>query len=210
MPAIFDVLLRDSVDYRFVDGESTAVFPANRSVALLSPDAGEASGWYGAWPAQELASGFRLVELDGSWPQSPPWSGDPLQPVGGPRTFQNGVEFQHYAWEPDQEGSGRFWLQWQVLWLSPDNTHFYVQVLDREEQIWGQQDSGGYPTDSRRKGDRIFTGFDITSTEGTPGTPAWGRAGLYLYPQVVNLPVIDEAGNPVGDTVVMGPLGGEP
>jgi hypothetical protein len=210
MPAVFDVLLRDRVAYRFVDGESAAVFPANRSVALLSPDAGGAAEWYSAWPMQELGNGFRLVALEGSWPQALPWSENPLEPVAGPRTFQNGVEIQHYAWEPGREGSGRFWLQWQVLWLSPDDTHFYVQVLDREEQIWGHQDSPGYPTDLRQKGDRILTGFDIIPTERTSGTPYWGRSGLYLYPQVVNLPVIDEAGNQAGETVVMGPLSGEP
>ncbi|MGD9048052.1 MAG: hypothetical protein PVF77_08375, partial [Anaerolineae bacterium] len=210
IPAIFDVLLRGRVAYRFVDGESAAVFPANRSVALVSPDAGEAAGWYGAWPTRELRDGFRLVELDGSWPQVPPWSEDPLEPVGGPRTFQNGIEFQHYAWEAGQEGSGRFWLQWQVLWLSPDDTHFFVQVLDGEERLWGRQDSAGYPTEFRQKGDRVLTRFDITISEGTSGMPHWGRAGTYLYPQVVNVPVIDNAGNPVGDTVVMGPLSGEP
>jgi hypothetical protein len=210
IPAIFDVLLRGRVAYRFVDGESAAVFPANRSVALVSPDAGEAAGWYGAWPTRELRDGFRLVELDGSWPQAPPWSEDPLEPVGGPRTFQNGIEFQHYAWEAGQEGSGRFWLQWQVLWLSPDDTHFFVQVLDGEERLWGRQDSAGYPTEFRQKGDRVLTRFDITISEGTSGMPHWGRAGTYLYPQVVNVPVIDNAGNPVGDTVVMGPLSGEP
>jgi hypothetical protein len=209
LPAVFDVLLRDRVAYRFVDGTSAAVFPANPSVVLLSPEPGEAARWYSTWPTQQLRDGYRLVTLDGTWPQSPPWSEDPLKPIAGPRTFQNGVELQQYIWEHVKESRGRFWLQWQVLWLSPDDTHFYLQVLDQEEQLWGQQDSAGYPTESRQRGDRILTGFDISAQEGMSVTPYWGRAGLYLYPQVVNLPVIDEAGNPVDETVVMGPLGGE-
>jgi hypothetical protein len=208
--AIFDVLLRDRVAYRFVDGESAAVFPASRSVVLLSSEPGEAARWYSAWPMQDLRDGYRLVALDGSWSSAQPWSDVSLEPIAGPRTFQNGVEMQHYAWEGDQEGRGHFWLQWQVLWLSAEDTHFYVQILDREEQPLGQQDSAGLATESRQKGDRIFTKFDITISSMTAGGPGWGRAGLYLYPQVVNVPVIDTAGNPVGDAVVMGPLGEEP
>lgn len=207
--AIFDVVLRDRATYRFVDGESAAVFPANRSVVLLSPDSGEAAEWYGTWPAQDLQHGYRLVALDASWPQDHPRTADPLTPIAGARTFQNGVEFQNYAWESDQEGRGRLWLQWQVLWLSSENTHFYAQALDQAEQPWGQQDSAGYPTESRRKGDRILTKFDITKKEETAGEPYWGRTGLYLFPKVVPIPVIDEAGNPVGDAVVVGPLSGE-
>jgi len=205
-PAIFDVLLRGRVTYRFVDGESAAVFPANRSVVLLSPDSGEAAEWYGAWPAQNLQDGYRLVALDASWPQDHPQSTASLEPIAGPRTFQNGIEFQNYAWQRDQEGRGHLWLQWQVLWLSPENTHFYAQALDSAEQPWGQQDSAGYPTESRRKGDRILTKFDISKERETAGDPYWGRTGLYLYPQVVPIPVIDETGTPVGDAVVVGPL----
>ena len=109
-----------------------------------------------------------------------------------------------------QEGSGRFWLQWQVLWLNEDDTHFYVQVLDQESLPVNQQDSVGLPTESRKKGDRILTKFDINYSQAASDPPFWGRGGLYLYPQVMNVPVIDEAGNPVDDAVVMGPLGGDP
>jgi hypothetical protein len=208
-PAVFDALLRGKITYRFVDGESAAVFPANRSVVLLAPDSGEAAEWYGAWPAHHLQDGYRLVALDGSWPQDHPQSVDSLESIAGPRTFQNGIEFQNYAWQRDQEGRGRLWLQWQVLWLSQEDSHFYAQVLDPAEQSWGQQDSVGYPTESRRKGDRILTKFDINKERGMAGDPYWGRSGLYLYPQVVPIPVIDEAGNPVGDAVVVGPLSGK-
>ena len=206
VPAIFDVLLREKVAYRFVDGESAAVFPATSSVALLTMEPGEAAEWYSGWPTQDLQDSYRLVRLDGSWPEVLPWTEEPLEPITGPRTFQNGVEMQQYAWESGSEGSGRIWLQWQVLWLGPDDTHFYVQVVDQEEHLWGQQDSAGYPTESRQKGDRILSKFDIKPGEGATGIPHMGRAGLYLYPQVVNVPVIDQAGNPVTDSVLVGPL----
>jgi hypothetical protein len=201
-PAIFDVLLRERVAYRFVDGGSAALFPPHRAVALLAPDAGEAAAWYQSWPARDVRGGYRLVVLDGSWPQ-----GD-LAVVPGPRVFQNGVALQGYRWQGSAipSSQAQFWLLWQVLWLSPDDTHFYAHLLDEEGQIWAQQDLVGYPTTFRSKGDRIINKFDIiVSQEAQPG-PYWIRTGLYLYPQVVNVPVIDDAGNPVADAVVLGPV----
>jgi hypothetical protein len=202
-PAVFDVLLRDKIAYRFVDGHSTAVFPPNKAIVLLAPEPGDAARWYGAWPAQELGDGYRLVVLDATWPV------DDLRPVTGTRVFENGVEIQSYAWEPADEDSGQFWLLWQVLWLSSDDTHFFVNFLDEEQQLWGQQDSVGYPREYRRKGDRILSKFDITRKEQAGTNPYWARAGLYLYPQIVNVPVIDDSGDPIGDAVNMGLLAGE-
>jgi hypothetical protein len=205
-PAIFDVLLRDRAAYRFVDGQSAAVFPPHPALALLSPEAGEATLWYESRPTRDLQHGYRVVSLDGSRPQ------DELSPVVGPRVFQNGVELQGYLWQaPGQPGGdARLWLLWQVLWLNPDDTHFFVHLLGEEDQIQGQQDAVGYPTVYRNKGDRILSVFDITSPEQVPMKPEWARVGLYTYPEVVNVPVIDEAGNPVADAVLMGPLDREP
>jgi hypothetical protein len=205
-PAIFDVLLRDRVAYRFVDGDSAAVFPPHRALALIVPDAGAAAAWYQPRPASDLQpreDGYRLVSLDGSWPQ------DGLEPLRGPRIFQNGVEIQGHGWQGDAipGGKGRFWLLWQVLWESPDDTHFFVHLVDDEGQLWGQQDAVGYPTAHRDKGDRIISAFDISIRQEAPSGPYLTRAGLYLYPEIVNVPVIDDAGNPVGDTVSLGPVG---
>jgi hypothetical protein len=199
-PAVFDVLLRDRVAYRFVDGQSAAVFPSNRAIVLLVPEPGDAARWYEAWPAQELEGGYHLVALDATWPA------DDLNPVTGPRVFDNGVEIQGYAWEPASKESGQFWLLWQVLWLNPEDTHFFVRLFDPGQRLWGQQDSVGYPTPYRQKGDRIMTLFDITNASKIAADPFWGSAGLYLYPEVVNVPVIDDSGNPIGDVVNIGPL----
>lgn len=204
VPAIFDVLLRDKVGYRFVDGQSAAIFPPHRSLVLLTPKPGEASRWYTAWPTKwlvhDLGDGFRVVALDGSWPQ------EGFDAVAGPRTFQTGIELQGYAWEPDGEDRGQFWLLWQVLWSDPEDTHFSVHLLDKMTLFWGQRDSVGFPTEYRRKGDRVVSLFDITRENPAVFTPVWARAVLYLYPQVVNIPLIDEAGNQIGDAVEMGPL----
>lgn len=201
-PAVFDILLREKIPYRFVDGQSAAVFPPGRAVALLAPEPGDAAGWYETWPAQELEDGYHVVALDGTWPA------EDLNPVTSPRVFDNGVEIQGYAWEPASEHAGQFWLLWQVLWLNPEDTHFFLRLLDEGQRLWGQQDSVGYPAEYRQKGDRILTLFDIKNTSQIDTDAFWGRAGLYLYPQVVNVPVIDDTGRAIGDVVDMGPLEG--
>jgi hypothetical protein len=217
MPAIFDVILRDETAYRFVDGESAAIFPPHRAVVLLTPEPGMAAKWYDQWPAQELQGAYRLVMLDGSWPK------DLLNPVVGPRLFENGIEFQGYQWEPELEkqtvsgnqgnlpsglARGRFWLLWQVLWETPSDTHFATRLLGAEGQLLGQQDSDGYPTAYRRRGDRVISEFDISvNAEGT-ADPVRAEARLYFFPEVVTVPVIDEAGRAVADVVTMGPLRG--
>jgi hypothetical protein len=203
-PAIFDVLLRSRMPYRFVDGRSAAVFPSHRTLVLMTPEPGLAARWYRLWPTYELLVGYHLVALDGAWPQ------ESLKPVASPRVFENGIELQGYAWEATQINQGRFSLLWQVLWLSPHDTHFYLNLLGREGQLWGQQDRVGYPSTYRQKGDRIISQFDIINQYPASSTAQTARIGLYLYPQVINLPVIDDAGHPIDETVTIGPLDGGP
>jgi hypothetical protein len=206
LPAIFDVLLRDRIPYRFVDGRSAALFPPHRALVLLAPEAGEAAEWYRAWPSTKASHGYQLVALDGSWPR------EGFEPVTGPRVFQNGVELQNYIWRDDTAPAGRIglWLLWQVLWLDPDDTHFFVHLLDSEGKQHGQRDAVGYPTAYRRRGDRVLSEFDITILEGAMPGPYWAEIGLYYFPEVFGLPVVDGAGNPVAATVVVGPRGGGP
>jgi hypothetical protein len=207
VPAIFDVLLRGRTTYRFVDGQSTALFPPHPALVLLTPQAGNAAAWYQPWPAHDLRGGYRLALLDGSWPQAS------LEPVSNPRVFQNGVELQGFRWETDAQDKpeGTFWLLWQILWQSRDDTHFFVHLVDGNGQKWAQQDSAGYPLAYRRKGDRLISRFDIISLAGVQPGQYWARVGQYTYPDVKNISVIDEVGNPTTDAVTVGPLvGGGP
>ena len=204
--AIFDLLLRDRQSVRFVDGDSAALFPPHHSLVLLAPGAGESADWYRSAPPIETRDGFEFLAQGGSAPVAG------LDPVTGLRLFENGVEVQGYRWQADpvRNDNGVFWLLWQVLWQSPESTHFFVQLVDQNGQVQAQQDSVGFPAASRRKGDRIITQFDITLHEELSSQPVWARVGTYLFPQVVNVPLIDEVGNPAADTVLIGPLDGGP
>jgi hypothetical protein len=202
-PAIFDVLLRGRVAYRFVDGQSTAVFPSHPALALLTPGAGEAARWYCSPPfsSNAVQDRYLLIDLGGALPQVQ------FEPLTGLRLFRNGVEAQGYTWQraitPGEVAN--FWLLWQVVWLSPDDTHFYVHLLNEGSQPIGQQDSAGYPLAYRHQGDRVVSKFDITIGKEPPADPYWARIGQYLYPQVMNVPLIDQAGNPAADAIVVGP-----
>lgn len=197
-PAIFDAVLRGRVPYRFVDAESTAVFPPHRAVALIAPGSGAAAGAYASLPAEALPGGYRLAHLDGSWPASD------LVPFQGPRTFENGIEVQAYRWEGTAAAGGDVdvWLLWQVLWSDPAGTHFFVHLLDGEGRQIGQQDAEGYPAAYRAKGDRVLARFRIRVAEQAGPGPYAIRVGVYRYPEVVNLSLLDEAGNPAGEALV--------
>jgi hypothetical protein len=112
--------------------------------------------------------------------------------------------------EPAAGAQSTLWLLWQVLWLSPEDTHFSARAVDREGQTWGQYDTAGYPHADRRKGDRVISKFDINIDTEAPAGPYRGLVSLYLFPQVISVPVIDEVGNPISGAVEIGQWGGEP
>jgi 4-amino-4-deoxy-L-arabinose transferase-like glycosyltransferase len=206
LPAIFDVLLRGRTAYRFVDGDAAAVFPPHAAVALISPEAGEASSLYSDFPVRELPDGYRLAILDGTWPQAG------FAPAAGPGVFQNGVAVQGYSGTASLEATeaARLWLLWQVLWLDAADTHFSARLVDEDGQVRGQQDAVGYPTAYRQKGDRIISKFDIkTLLSSGEFESVRAQVGMYTFPDIVSVPVVDQAGNPVDHVVVLGTLDGQ-
>lgn len=202
-PAIFDALLRGRTAVRFVDGSSTALFPDHPAVVLLAPGTEPLAAvrWYEPWPALDVLEDYRILGLDGSWPQ------EGLEAVVGARLFQNGLELQGYAWQDNAATQrSRLWLLWQVLWRDARDTHFFVRLIDGAGVQRGQQDVAGYPLVGRSRGDRVLIGLDITHSPELPRGTYGAQVGQYLYPQVLNVPVIDAAGQPVADAVLLGPL----
>lgn len=204
IPAVFDVLLRDRIPYRFADGDSAAVLPDHRALVLLSPEpVSSAVRWYDGWPMHSVGSGFEAVILDGTWPSQA------FEPISAPRLFENGVEVQGYALETAMvpESTGRLWLLWQVLWQSGSDSHFTVRIVDEDsDRVLAQVDGPGLPVESRRRGDRVISKFDITLSVDVPAIDRWLVVGQYRYPEIASIPVVGATGTVVGEAVLTGPL----
>jgi hypothetical protein len=84
--------------------------------------------------------------------------------------------------------------------------HWFNHLVDGEGNRWGQSDGVGYPASEWRVGDTIAIWFDIAVSPDGPPPPYRIRTGMYTYPDITNVPLVDAAGDPAGDFVELGPL----
>ena len=79
-------------------------------------------------------------------------------------------------------------------------------ILDQDGRRVSQYDGNGYPTAYWQVGDLVISRFPLD----IPGDLAPGsytvRAGIYSWPEIINIPAIDPQGNAVDDGVTMGKL----
>jgi hypothetical protein len=98
------------------------------------------------------------------------------------------------------------WLAWWVRSPPPAGSdyHFFAHLLDKDGGLRSQHDVAGFPTDSWRAGDLVLSRLPIpVPADLSPGRyPVW--VGLYTYPDVVNVSLLDVAGNLAGDRVRLG------
>lgn len=187
-PAVMEVLFRE-VPHRFVDGDAAAVLPKNGAVAVIAPQPLAASPWYARWGEQtsqtQLREGegaFEIITLPSKIEV------EMTHPFPAPRLLANGVEL--LGWESHP--------QWTVIWRvgyvpAAADYHFFNHVEG------GQADGVGYPSRYWREADLVISFFDLR-----PGGKAV-RVGMYEYPSVTNVPVMDVAGNPFSDAVIAEP-----
>ena len=80
--------------------------------------------------------------------------------------------------------------------------HWFNHVIGPDGQRRAQIDGVGYPADAWRAGDVIRVRFGpITLPPDTPPGRYTVQVGMYTYPDIVNVSVIDAVGNPAGDAV---------
>ncbi len=123
-------------------------------------------------------------------------------------SFANGTAFLGYGMA-ERVPAGEtldVWLAWWVRSLPPSGTeyHFFAHLLDQEGMLHSQHDGVRFPTAAWRAGDLMLELFSIhVPPDLSPGRyQVW--AGLYTLPDVINVPVLDIAGNPAGDRVALG------
>ena len=124
----------------------------------------------------------------------------------------NGVRFLAYRIDalPARETGGTLLLSVAWWYDSPSapeaNYHSFAHLVDGDDERWGQHDLSGFAIRFWKPGDVVLTRFRIDVPPGMPAGSYWVRLGMYGYPDVVNVPALDGAGNPASDAVVVGPF----
>mgnify|MGYP001338155789 FL=1 len=203
--AEFRALLHD-VPRRYVDLNSEAVFPGGRSVVLLDTalaDEPTSTRELYKWAAEDERSfpvpgtdvAYTTMELS---PVAFPVADVSLQPEP---LLANFVRFiGHNALVDVPEGQ-----LWDIYWRPADNPdpsefHLFNHLIDGTRTRVAQVDGAAFSGYQWRTGDVVISRFLLPSTsEAQP--PLTMRVGMYRFPSLENVPVLDEAANPTADAI---------
>lgn len=194
--AIFAVLLRD-VPHRFVNAQAHALFPAQPALILLAPAA--ASPIHSLY--QDTTTLYHTISLrpgEGEislWqPGTPPAPAVHLNP---PSLFANWVQLTGYTpLTLNNEQTAVWALYWQTgNNPDPTNYHFFNHLYDAAGLRVAQQDGTLFAPGQWHTGDQVISFFTFDMT------PNWSRpltmsVGIYTYPDIINISLLDVAGNP--------------
>jgi 4-amino-4-deoxy-L-arabinose transferase-like glycosyltransferase len=203
VPAEWDVLLRD-MPHRFVNAERSALFPSTAVVVLLDERTGvpiatadlyqEAATSSQKIPLRPGEGSFTLLTLEGGGRPEPDVLIDP------PYLLANWVNLLGHDQLQVLDGEKAFW---QIHWRTGDNPdptqyHFFNHLLDLNgERLW-QVDEPAFAPWQWVAGDTVISRFLIPLPE-TTAPPLTMRVGMYHFPSLENVPLLDEAGNPYVD-----------
>jgi 4-amino-4-deoxy-L-arabinose transferase-like glycosyltransferase len=202
-PAEFDALLFD-VPRRFVDSTAEALYPAAASVVVADARA-EMSPWattdlYRAAASRADAVPARIGEGEllvltlpgGAAPAD-------AEPLDAPALLANWVTVLGTEAITPPAGDDRWW---QIHWRTGDNPdpatyHFFNHLLGADGTRLAQVDAPAFRPDQWRAGDRVISRFVM------PWPPAGAavRLGMYRYPELTAVPLLDVAGNPYADAL---------
>jgi 4-amino-4-deoxy-L-arabinose transferase-like glycosyltransferase len=231
-PSVFEALLFGH-PHRFADGRWALPVPDSSEVVYLvgpvePPSVSGGTGWGGQGVPSDLQPVLQRLETMGYGQAGPDialpdgwryWlfsrSGPDREDVVAGLTrfpeavsFANGTVFLGYGMPEMTPAGGTLdvWLAWWVRSLPPPKTsyHFFTHLLDEAGTLRSQHDGVGFPTTSWRAGDLVLSRFSIPVPPDLPPGRYRVWAGLYTHPDVVNVPVLDVAGNPAGDRVALG------
>ncbi len=202
-PAEWDVLLRDT-PHRFVDVDRSALFPAQAAVVLL--DGRERSPTWTGDLYQDAAISETEIPLrpgEGSYfvltlpEKANPRPDNQREP---PDLLANWVNLLgHDQLQRFDEETGL----WQIHWRTGDNPdeanyHFFNHLMDQNSQRIGQVDAAAFAPWQWADGDTLISRFLIPWPQ-TADPPGSMRVGMYRFPSLENVPLLDVAGNPYVD-----------
>jgi hypothetical protein len=194
--AVLDVLLREW-PRRYVNIEREAVFPQNNAIVLIPPTASPLLDLYetAAHPPTtqqpfRLGEGeMSIIPLPGGQAPTPATQFEPVH------LLANWVNFLgHDPLQPN--GEWRYY--WRVGDASPHRYHIFNHVQDALGQWLGQTDLPAFRADQWQPGDIVVSRFLLQDTE-KGIRPLTIRTGMYIYPSLENIPLLDVAANPYTD-----------
>ncbi len=215
LPSAFDVLLPRDLSHRLVDGQEALVVPQRPTVYVTTPEVDEASAALarqtGALLVKQInAPGERLFQVFRRENESRDDVLEGMTPLESPRRLSNGVELLAYSIEGELRPGGtvQLTLAWWLDGSPPQDVdyHSFAHLADGDGERFGQHDLSSFPTASWQAGDLVLTRFQIETDAAAPPGNYWIRLGMYSYPDIVNAPVVDAAGNPTADAVMVGPI----
>lgn len=219
-PTVFEALLFGT-PHRFTDGRAALPVPEGaRTVYLVGPLYGAFGGALApvierlaAWesvtpgPITRLADGvtYRTFIREGV-NRDDAIAG--MQPLAAGIPFANNAVFAAYE-APETITAGQeaeVWLAWWLRGLPPDGVdyHFTVQLLDENGGLRAQDDHVGFPADYWQTGDLVLSRFTIPVPANLEADSYQLRAGMYSFPDITNVAVVDPQGTPVDDSVSLG------
>ncbi len=197
-----DVLLWGT-PHRTVDGRSVLLLPATSSPAA------HLFFTYGDLPAAQLATELGLADDPTFYPRR---SGEPpyvsSSPLGGAPTLRvvpppirlaNGATL--VSWQADwREGAMRLLTQWRIDGqdsLAAEGDAEYHQFHHLRSRQDGEPDAiqdVAISSSAWRNGDTLFVWTEFANP---PQEPFWVEVGMYTWPEVARVPVLDRAGDPL-------------
>jgi len=218
-PAVFAALLYHK-PHRLADGRTALPLPEGPAVVYLAGPLYEPSPLQStldrlaAWryvmpgPIMRLPDGgarYQLFVHHGSDRED---SLDGMYRLGGGIALANGAVFAAYD-IPESNAPGDLlpvWLGWWVHIAPPPgiNYHCYVHLLNAQGERVAQWDGSNFPATSWRSGDIVLSYFPITLPDTLPAGVYTVRVGMYSYPDIVGVPVLDALGQPGEPAITLG------
>lgn len=208
--AEFEALLHD-VPRRYVDLNREALFPAAASVVVLDlPGHDQATSTRPVYAA--AAAGRQEIDVAGS---DQAYTVLALPPGAAPAPALRLPEAALLANFVRLLGHNRLGdggaAVWDLFWQTADHpdpaeVHIFNHLIDEAGVRIAQDDAAAFRGEQWRPGDIVLSRF-VLPVSGDPPRPWRVRVGMYRFPSLAAVPVLDEAANPAADYLELDPTG---
>jgi 4-amino-4-deoxy-L-arabinose transferase-like glycosyltransferase len=200
-PAVWAVLLRGT-PHRFVHGERSALFPAAGAVAIVDAGLDEAAAIYGATAVAQEAIALRPGEGELRLFTLPGGAPTPEVAFDEAVLLANWVNLLGYGLRVEGETA-----VWRLYWRTADNPdpadyHIFNHLLTTDGQRLAQADAAAFAPWQWQPGDVVVSHFILPWPSDAADLRM--RSGMYLYPGLEPVLLLDVAGNPYADAVEVG------